>query len=114
MNLYYFCSSCKKENSFKTKATNRFELQQERGDEINERCKHCGNVSKRRINRVHAKSNYVYIIGGLIIGLILGCFLWQLGLIAGITIGLPILIWQWSHKKAVDFNKILVSEKNKS
>lgn len=114
MNLYYFCSSCKKENRFKTRATNRFELQEDRGNEINERCKYCGTISKRRINRVHAKANYGYIIAGLIVGLVLAAFLWQLGWIAGITFGLPIMIWQWSQKKATDFNKIRVSDTNQT
>lgn len=68
MKLYYYCSSCKKENSFKTKAKNRFELREERGNEISERCSKCGTIVKRRVNRVHAKANRLLILSGTILG----------------------------------------------
>lgn len=111
MKLFYYCSSCKKENSFKTKATDRFELQQERGNEISERCKYCGNITKRRINRVHAKANFMWILAGIIASVIATGFLWQLGWIAGATFSIPFLLWQATQTKASNFNKVMVSDK---
>lgn len=110
MKLYYYCSSCQKENSFTTKATNRFELQQERGNEINERCNKCGTQVKRRINRVHAKPNVLYILGGLIVGAIATVFLWNLGWIASITFSIPIMLYAYTNKEASKFNKLMVDD----
>ena len=110
MKLYYYCSSCQKENSFKTKAKNRFELQKERGNHINERCVKCGNITKRRINRVHAKANVLWIAGGVLVSIIAAIFLWQLGWIAGITFSIPFMIWKATEKTASNFNKIMVSD----
>jgi len=110
MELYFYCSSCKKENSFKTKATNRFELQKERGNEINERCKKCGTIVKRRINRVHAKPNVYILLGGVAIGGISTIFLWNLGWIATLTFSVPILAWKYAEQKASAFNKVMVSD----
>lgn len=111
MKLYYYCSSCQKENSFTTKATNRFELQKERGNTINERCKHCGTVTKRRINRVHAKADNLLIIASAVLAIILGLFLLTFfGLISGLVLGIPFLAWQALQKKASNFNKIRVND----
>lgn len=111
MKLYYYCSSCNKENSFTTKATNRFELQEERGNEINERCVYCGTIAKRRINRVHAKPNFLWVIVALVIGAIATVFLWQLGWIASLTFAFPILVWQYINNEASQFNKVMVDDK---
>lgn len=111
MKLYYYCSSCKKENSFKTKATNRFELQEERGNEINERCNHCGTQVKRRVNRVHAKPNLMIALGGLVLAALATVFLWNLGWIATLTLSLPIMIFAYTNGEASKFNKVMVDDK---
>jgi len=116
MKLYYYCSSCKKENSFKTEATNRFELQKERGDHINERCTNCGTITKRRINRVHAKANMIYILLGGFIGFV--AILLVLAFIPIVLVlwlspavfAVPFLTWKLQEKRASDFNKIMVSD----
>lgn len=116
MNLYYFCSSCKKENSFKTKATNRFELQQERGDEINESCKYCGTLTKRRINRVHSKANILkYLVGGalgILLTLILIVIIPPIFIVFAFPsiMSIPFMAWKRENRKAVDFNKIMIKE----
>jgi len=115
--LYYFCSSCKKENSFTTKAKDRFELQQERGNEVNERCKYCGNITKRRINRVHANPNKanIYLGGffGLILALILAIAIPKIVLffLAAPVFSLPYLSWKNEEKKAHKFNNVMVDDK---
>lgn len=119
MKLYYYCSSCQKENSFKSKATNRFELQKERGNVINERCKKCGTIVKRRINRVHAKPNgWILIIGGLL-GIIVTLIIFIFSLMVSLLITLlllslicsiPFAAWKQQDKKASNFNKVMASD----
>lgn len=111
MKLYYYCSSCKKENSFKTRATNRFELQEERGNTINERCNYCGTQVQRRVNRVHAKPNLIITFVGLALGILSTIFLWNLGWIATLTFSIPILVYSYANNQSSNFNKIMVDDK---
>lgn len=116
MKLYYYCSSCKRENSFKTKAKSRIELKRERGSQINERCTYCSVVTKRRINRVHAKPNMLVIIVGGLIGLLVMLLallivptvfiLWLLPSIFAV----PFFSWRSEDKRASTFNKLIVSD----
>lgn len=112
MKLHYYCSSpsCKKENSIKVKSNNRYDLKQEIGLEINERCKHCGNHTKRHINRLHAKPNYFIILGGWVLAAIVTILLWNLGWISTLTGTIPIAIWMSEEKRASTFNKILLRD----
>ncbi|TYA78633.1 hypothetical protein [Seonamhaeicola marinus] len=112
MKLYYYCSSqsCKKENSITIKSNNRYDLKQEIGLEINERCKHCGNHTKRHINRLHAKPNYIIIIAGWVLAAIVTVFLWNLGWISTLTATIPIAIWMSEEKRASAFNKVLLRD----
>ncbi|MFC4635996.1 hypothetical protein ACFO3O_18955 [Dokdonia ponticola] len=116
MKLYYYCSSCQKENSFQTKATNRFELQKERGNFINERCTKCGTIVKRRINRVHAKANkWILVLGG-IFGILFTAiiFLFVPLIIIVVTnsviFSVPFIVWREQDKKASNFNKVMVAD----
>ncbi len=116
MKLYYYCSSCQKENSFTTTATNRFELQKERGNFINERCKKCGTVVKRRINRVHAKPNKWLLVLGMLLGTVCTIFFILFVPLLGIIVinsaifSIPFFIWRAQDKKASAFNKVMVSD----
>ncbi len=83
-------------------------MKQEIGEEINERCKHCGNHTKRHINRLHANPRYLYIILGLVIAVIVTLFLWNLGWISTLTGSIPIGIWFYEDQKASAFNKVMV------
>lgn len=111
MKLSYYCSSnsCKKENYLKTKSTNRHEFLLEYGkNELNERCKHCGNFTKRHINRLHAEPNNYAIIGGVILAAIVTILLWDLGFISTLTASIPIFIGANERKKTSSFNKTMV------
>lgn len=116
MKLYFYCSACLEENSFKTKAKDRFELQKERGNEITERCKNCGASVKRRINRVHAKPNKWILIIGSLIGIIFTFILiLYIPLIIiffalPVVFGIPFIAWKTEDKKASDFNKVMVAD----
>ena len=116
MRLYFYCSSCQEENSFKTKAKDRFELQKERGNFINERCSNCGTVVKRRINRVHAKPNKWLLIiggiGGILATLLIISFLPLVMTVFAVpaVFGIPFIAWRTEDKKASAFNKVMVSD----
>lgn len=111
MKLFYYCKSCKKKNYYKTKTSDRFELQKEVGNEINERCKYCGIFEKKHINRLHAEPNKFLIISVFIIAIILSIAFWNMGIIAKLTIMLPFWVSFNEQKKASDYNKIMVSRK---
>lgn len=110
MKLYYYCSSqsCKKINHIKVKSTNRYDLKQEIGEEINERCKHCGSFTKRHINRLHADANYLIIIGGILLAGLITLIFWDLGLVSTLSATIPISIWAYENKKVSTFNKHLI------
>jgi hypothetical protein len=108
MKLSYYCSSksCKKENYLKTKASDRYEFLQEYGkNEIIERCKFCGNHTKKDINRLHAEPNNYIILGGVIFAIIITFLLWDFGLVSTLTGTIPIGIWVDQNKKTSLFNK---------
>lgn len=109
MKLSFQCNSCKKENFIKTKATNRHDLLMELGtSEFNERCKHCGNHTKKHINRLYAEGDFTLVLIGLGIAIIATAFLWKFGIISTLTFGIPIWFWFEMKRKASDFNKTLV------
>ena|SRR5690606_2631542 len=111
MRISYYCKSCKKKNYLKTKASNRFDLQNEFGDEINNRCKHCGTIEKKHINRLVAEPSK--FIGFLALGLaiLLTGTIFIFGFIATLSVTIPIWIYFDAHKKASEFNKVMVSRK---
>lgn len=109
MKLYYYCSSksCQKKNTIKVNSNNRYDLKTEIGDEINERCKYCGNFTKRHINRLHAEINYINIIAAILVMIIVNVFFYG-GLSLLISSSFPIFIWMNEVKKASAFNKVMI------
>ncbi|GAA3605711.1 hypothetical protein Q4Q39_11605 [Flavivirga amylovorans] len=106
MKLSYYCSSCKKENYLKTSAPDRYAFLIEYGkNEINERCKHCGNHTKKDINRLHAEPNNIIIVGGVILAIIITVFLWDFGFVSTLSGTIPIGIWVDQNKKTNLFNR---------
>ena len=109
MKLSYYCSSCKKENYLKTKTTNRHNFLLEYGkNEINERCKHCGNHTKRHINRLHAEPNKLILIGGALTAVLITVLLWDLGLVSTLTAAIPIAIGFSEKARTSGFNRTMV------
>lgn len=112
MKLFYYCSSksCKKINSIQVKSNNRFDLKEEIGEEMRDRCKHCGNDTKRHINRLHAEPNYFIVLGGIVLAVIITILLWDLGFVSTLSGTIPIAIWMNENKKASAFNKVLIRD----
>ena len=109
MKLSYRCSSCKKDNHIKTKATNRHELLMELGkEEFNERCRYCGNFTKKHINRLYADDNYMFVLVGFIAAAIATYFLWAFGYVSTLTGAIPLYFWIEMKKKSSMFNRTMV------
>ncbi len=109
MKLSYRCSSCKKDNTIKTKAFDRHGLLMERGNsEFNERCKHCGNFTKKHINRLYADDNYTYVLIGFVVAAIATVLLWDFGFISMLTFSIPIWLFTEMKKKSSNFNRTMV------
>ncbi|MCH2489102.1 MAG: hypothetical protein MK211_03020 [Flavobacteriales bacterium] len=109
MTLSYYCKSCAVKNLFKTKATNRFELQQELGaDEINRRCDYCGNIEKRHINRLTAQPNKTLMILSVVLVILLTTTIFMFGFIAALTFTFPIWLFFDAQKRASLFNKTMI------
>ncbi|RNC87237.1 MAG: hypothetical protein ED556_07400 [Winogradskyella sp.] len=109
MKLSYRCSSCKKDNYIKTKATNRHELLMELGtNEINERCKHCGNFTKKHINRLYADDDYTMVLFGFAAAVVVTYFLWDYGYISTLSGAIPLWFWSEMKKKSSAFNRTMV------
>jgi hypothetical protein len=111
MRLNYDCNSCKKKNFIKSKAKNRFELQTEVGDEINNRCTHCGTLEKKHINRLFAAPSKFIGLFTFGLAVLLTGTIFFFGFIAVLTVTIPIWIYFDAHKKASDFNKVMISRK---
>lgn len=109
MKLSYRCESCKKDNTIKTKATDRHGLMMEMGkNEFNERCKHCSHITQKHINRLHADDDYTLVFVGIGIAIIATAFLWNLGLLSTLTFVIPFWFWVEMKKKSSAFNKTMV------
>jgi hypothetical protein len=109
MKLSYRCSSCKKDNTIKTKAFDRHGLLMERGNnEFNERCKHCGNHTKKHINRLYADDDYTMVLVGFALSAIATFFLWDFGWVSTLTGTIPLYFWTEMKKKSSTFNGSMV------
>ncbi len=112
MKLSYYCKSCSVKNYLTTNATNRFDLQRELGAaEISKRCRNCGTIQKRHINRLHAEPNKIYFLICIPLILILSIIVYFLGFIATLTFSIPIALVFQAQKKASDFNKTMIPRK---
>ncbi len=111
MRLSYYCSSCSRKNYVQSKAKNRFELQAEVGNEINNRCSYCGTLEKKHINRLFAEPSKFIGLIALVLAILLTVTIFIFGFIAMLSITIPIWIYFDAHKKASEFNKVMISRK---
>ncbi|NER15925.1 hypothetical protein [Spongiivirga citrea] len=113
MKLSYSCDSCKKENSYKTNASDRVDLQMRLGkDEIKEHCNNCGHFNAKHLNRLIAVPNKMFMFIGGLIGLIIALYiLFRFGILGALAFSLPIMVIA-QHKKSVSsFNKTMIRRK---
>lgn len=109
MKLSYYCSSCQKENYIKVKSDNRYDLKQEIGsDHFKERCTHCGNFTKKHINRLRAFPNTKFIYTVLAIAIIITVAMNSYISLTKIVLALPFILWVDQKRKASAFNKLMI------
>jgi len=109
--LSYYCKSCGKKNYIKSKANDRFALQQELGDELKRNCSICGTYKVTHINRLNAEIGSWVMVAVIITCLVLSSLLFFVGWISTLTFTIPIWFYFDQQKKANQFNKIMVSRK---
>ena len=106
MRLTYICSGCSNQNFLREKENNRGVILMKTGsDELRVKCKGCGKAEKKHLNKLVAVADYRIIIFGILVGIVVSLFLvYWFGLIATITLSIPIYIWSLEQNKAHRFN----------
>jgi len=109
--LSYHCKSCGKKNYIKSKANDRFELQQELGDELKRNCSICGTYKVTHINRLRAEfGHWVYPVVVLIFLIAVALVLF-LGWLAMIAFSAPIWFYFDNQRRVSLFNRVMVFRK---
>lgn len=93
------------------KSDNRFDLQQELGDELKQDCDLCGKPNVTHINRMNAEPSIMGLLIALGLGLVLSSLFFIIGFIALFAFTVPIWYYFSTQKKATDFNKIKIARK---
>lgn len=105
MKIETICQHCKNEIKIKTNANTRIDLEMERGELFNISCESCKKISEVHVNAVYAKINPIISIGGFVIGFVMTIIFWSMmGLIATITMTIPILIANQQSASIKAFN----------
>jgi len=109
--LSYYCksTSCERKNYLKVKSNNRFELQQEIGNEVKRNGFFCGTYAVTHINRLHLEIGKWVMVMTLITCVILSALLFIVGWISTVTFTIPIWFYFDQQKRANLFNKTMIS-----
>jgi hypothetical protein len=84
----------------------------EKGDEFVYNCKNCGKTEKKHINDVRAEIDNNILIGTVVIGIIATIILWiYFGAIATVSIGIPLLVWNYQMSSVKTFNSFMIKRK---
>lgn len=103
MKIYYYCSSCKEENHFKS--NNKFDLQMElNSDEVVVNCNKCDKQDKKHINRLHSKPNYIFVFIGILLSIIVSIIMWDIGFASTLSFTIPFYLWLQEQKRVSTFN----------
>ena len=110
MRLTYTCSVCKRVNYLNRNAGTRPELQQKVGrDEVQVNCQYCGKLDKKHINRITAVVDQRITAIGLLVGaLVSGVLIYYFGIIAALTLSIPIIVWRYESENAHKFNSYAI------
>lgn len=112
MKLTFICSSCKTENTFKPKFSDRGLLQEKLGVEVKVNCTNCGKLENKHINKISAKEDTLTLILVTVLALIVTVFTWlYLGFAAGLILSLPVVAWVYENKAANNFNRYKIRKK---
>lgn len=105
MILYTFCHSCKNDISIRSMANTRPELERDKGETFEVRCKKCRTRNQVHVDQVKAKPGKIVIALGVVLGIFVAVifwrFYWAIGTLSGI---IPIIIWRQEMAAAYAFN----------
>lgn len=85
-------------------ATDRVELEKDKGETFRVDCDHCHESRTIHVNDISAKPSLIVTGIGVAAGVGATVALWQLGFIAWISGGLPVIIYAAQRKAADTFN----------
>ncbi len=101
---YFTCKVCHENTRFATMASDRVELERERGELIVVSCKHCHRKQSIHINEVKAEPNKVITGISVAAGAVASVALWNIGFIAVASFILPVIVYTAQQKMAATFN----------
>ncbi len=101
---HFTCPTCYANTVVPTHATDRVDLERERGESFPATCKHCLKPRAIHVNDVRAVPNRVITGIGVFAGVVALGLLWQMGFIAWIAGGLPVVVYRAQVASASAFN----------
>lgn len=101
---YFVCKSCHESTYVPTAATDRVDLEREKGESFSARCAHCHKPGSVHVNHVLAKPNPVITAIGGVAGAVATVALWNVGFIAFASGALPVIVYQAQSRSAQTFN----------
>lgn len=109
-NKFYFCPSCQERNKFSSLATDRVELEKDKGERIAVECAHCHARTNLNVNKIQAEPNNVITGASGVLGLICAGLFLNMGFIAGLPLALPVVVHQAQARAASSFNRYKIKE----
>ncbi len=101
---YFTCRACHEPSPVTTNATDRVDLERERGARFRVTCRHCHKPASVHVNQVSAQPNRIVTGVGGIAGAVAIAALWNVGFIAYAAGALPVIVYQAQAKSAATFN----------
>ncbi len=93
-------------------ATDRVELERDKGETFMMECAHCYVRKEIHVNDVNAVPNKIVTGVGVAVGVAAAVALWNIGFIAWISGGLPVIIYGAQRKSASTFNSYYLTRRN--
>lgn len=107
---FYYCPSCRERNDYASLATDRVELEKEKGERISMECVHCHARSQVHVNDISAEPNNLITGASGVLGLICAGLFLNMGFIAGLPLALPVVVHQAQARAVSSFNRYKIKE----
>ena len=101
---YFTCPSCHEATIFRTSATDRVDLERDRGETFMATCRHCLRPRSLHVNDISAKPSKAITAAGILGGVAATVALWHTGFISYVTGALPVIVYQAQRIAAATFN----------
>jgi hypothetical protein len=101
---YFTCPKCHENTPFKSMATDRVELERDKGEKLRVACNHCYEQMTVHVNDIKAAPNKVIAGVGVAAGVAATAAFWHLGFVAWIAGALPVIVYGAQRKAADTFN----------